>query len=88
MHVYLYIDCRTPGCKARHMLKHVEWPTDDYGFVDVPAESFPFSLTCKCGQTHSYASGEVQLHTSLEPLHPPDFVSLLPDPQVKPSDTN
>lgn len=88
MHIYLFVDCKTPGCKLRHMLKHVEHPTVDYGYLDVPDECFPLSLKCECGQTHSYSAKDVKTRTSLEPLHPSDFQSILPDAPAKPSDSN
>ena len=88
MHCYLFVTCKTLGCGNVHILKHVEWPTDDYAFVDVPKECFPFSLKCGCGQTHSYEVKEVQTDTSLTPLHPSDFRSVLPDLPANSSDTN
>jgi hypothetical protein len=88
MHCYLFVDCKTPGCNWRHYLKHVEWPTDDHGFIDIPDQCFPLSLRCNCGQAHSYTVKEIQTQTSLTPLHPPDFQSILPDLPAKPMDTN
>ena len=88
MHCYLFVVCKTPGCNWKHVLKHVERPIDDPGYVYVPAECFPLSLACKCGKTHSYTLPEVQTHSSLTPLHERDFRDVLPDMPTKLSDKN
>lgn len=87
MHVYLYVVCKTAECNVHHVLKHVEWPTADYGSLEVADREFPLHLKCRrCGQVHSYHGLEVRTDTSPLPLHPSDFQGVLPD--EPPPDTN
>ena len=49
----------------------MEWPRDDYAFMNIPDENFPVPVKCGvCGQTHTYEGNEIQKETSLEPHHP------------------
>lgn len=89
MHCYLFVECKTAGCKTVTYIAHKEWPTDDYAVIDYPDEYFPLNVACpRCRQAHSYQGKEVRTRTSQIPLHSGAFVGLPSDPRGPSSDTN
>lgn len=88
-HYYLYADCKTPGCKGRLWLSHLEFPDVRLIIVDYPDEWFPVEVLCNsCGQTHSYRARDVGTQSSHCPHHPPEWKPILPDPLANPKDIN
>lgn len=60
-HYYLYADCKTPGCKARLWLSHLEFPDVRLILVNHPEGWFPVTVPCgSCGQVYSIARGTLE----------------------------
>jgi hypothetical protein len=81
MHCYLVARCKTPGCKAKFHLAHVEVPGEEPITLDWPDENFPLTVACAlCGQSHSYSAKEIRSESSREPHHPSDWKPFLGPP--------
>jgi hypothetical protein len=83
MHCYLVARCKTPGCKAKFHLAHVETLSDDPIVLDWPEKNFPVTIQCAlCSRTHSYEAKEIQSESSREPRHdqPADWKPFLGPP--------
>lgn len=54
MHLFIVVDCKTPGCTAVHILKYLgmEGRVPENTEVNIPV---PLSIRCDlCHQTHDY----------------------------------
>jgi hypothetical protein len=82
MHCYLYVDCKTPGCKSRVLVGHSEWPSDDPRSIEYADEYFPLSVPCgSCNRTHLYHANEIGSFSSPAPQHPAAWRPILPRPK-------
>lgn len=67
MHVYLVVDCRTPGCKTVHALKYLGMKEEIHEGIDVSMPA-PFWLKCPtCGLNHDFYLGQVRRFETEEP---------------------
>jgi hypothetical protein len=72
MHLYIVVDCRTPGCGMMHALKYVgeKGKTAEQVPVTLPS---PLWIHCpKCDLNHDFSSADLRLIEREEPP-PSDF---------------
>lgn len=72
MHLYLMLDCKTPGCEMKHLVRYVGEGEPVPGFVSVHVPNF-FPVACpECRNSHDYQSDDLR-QAELDAPPPRDF---------------
>jgi len=73
MHFYVYVDCKTTGCKERQILHHDEFDPSDSEACTMAVIPSSWEAQCSaCRQTHRYSVDDVLDYPSDE-APPPGF---------------